>query len=82
MNSYEPSFMDGVMFLVMPAFVFGVFVFLAMFFAILFAGRRLISRMKPGYKGPSGALGIVQERYARGELSRQEFEQMRSVLDG
>ena len=70
MNSYEPSFMDEVMFVVMPAFVFGVFVFLAMFFAILFAGRRLTSRIKLGFTGPSGALGIVQERYARGELSR------------
>ena len=28
------------------------------------------------------ALMVVQERYARGELSRQEFEQMRSVLEG
>ena len=78
----QPSFIQEVMFVVMPAFVFGVFIFLAMFFAILFAGRRLIFRMKPGSGGPSAALGIVQERYARGELSRQEFEQMRSVLEG
>ena len=69
------------MFVVAPAFVFGVFIFLALFFAILLAGRRLMSRVKPG-SGTSAALGIVQERYARGELSRQEFEQMRSVLEG
>lgn len=69
------------MVVVVPALVFGVFIFLALFFAILLAGRRPMSRLKLG-SGTSAALGIVQERYARGELSRKEFEQMRSVLEG
>ncbi|QIN77807.1 SHOCT domain-containing protein [Rubrobacter marinus] len=62
--------------------ILDVFVFLAVFFAILLSGRRLMARMKPGSGGPSAAMGIVRERYAWGELSRQEFEQMRSVLEG
>ena len=81
MDPYGPSLMQELMYTVVPALVFSVFFFLAMFSALLLAGRRLMSRMKTG-SGPSGALGIVQERYARGELSRQEFEQMRSVLEG
>lgn len=76
-----PGLFEEMMMLVAPAFVFGVFVFVAVFFAILLSGRRLISRMKPG-SGAFGAFGIVQERYARGELSRREFESMRSVLEG
>ena len=82
MNPYGPGFFEQLLYTVMPAFVFGVFIFFAMFFALLLAGRRLMSRTKPGSGGPAAALGIVQERYARGELSRQEFEQMRSVLEG
>ena len=81
MDPYGPSFVEQLMFVVMPAIVFSVFIFFAMFFAILLSGRRLVSRMKPGLAGPSGALGIVRERYARGELSRQEFEQMKGVLE-
>ena len=81
MDPYGPGFAEQLLYTVMPAFVFGVFLFLAMFFALLLAGRRLMSRVKSG-SGPSAALGIVRERYARGELSRQEFEQMRSVLEG
>jgi uncharacterized membrane protein len=68
-------------FSVFPALVSAVAVFAGIFFGILFSGRRLISRIRPG-EGPSEALRIVRERYARGELSRQEFEQMRSVLEG
>ena len=81
MDAYGRRFAEQLLYTVMPAFVFGVFLFLAMFFALLLAGRRLMSRVKSG-SGPSAALGIVRERYARGELSRQEFEQMRSVLEG
>lgn len=80
-DPYGPGFVEQLLYTVIPAFVFGVCIFLAMFFALLLAGRRLMSRVKPG-SGTSAALGIVQERYARGELSRQEFEQMRSVLEG
>ena len=83
MDPYGSSFIEEAMMVAAPALVFSVFIFFAMFFALLLAGRRLMPpRTKPGSGGPSAALGIVQERYARGELSRREFEQMRSVLGG
>ena len=81
MGTYGPSFWEVFLFSVLPALVSAVAVFAGVSFGILLSGRRLIPRMKPG-GGSSGALSIVQERYARGELSRQEFEQMRSVLEG
>jgi hypothetical protein len=79
-DPYEPSFWEVLSFSVMPALVSALGVFAGVFFAILLSGRRLISRLKPGAEG-SGALEIVRERYARGELSRQECEQMRAVLE-
>ena len=81
MGDYGPGFWEMFIFSVLPALISGLAIFAGIFFGVVFSVRRLISRMKPG-SGPSGALGIVQERYARGELSRQEFEQMRSVLEG
>lgn len=81
MDPYGPGFTQELKYIVMPALVFGVFVFFAVFFAILLSGRRLVSRMKPGMVS-GDALEIVRESYARGELSRGEFEQMRSALEG
>ncbi len=80
MDSYGPGFMQELMFCGHARVcVLGVYL-LRHVFAILLSGKRLMSRMKSG-SGPSGALVIVQERYARGELSRQEFEQMKGVLE-
>ena len=30
--------------------------------------------------GPSAAMGILEERFARGEISKEEFEERRRVL--
>lgn len=79
---YQPNFLQEMIMFAAPALVFSFCIFFAMFFALLLAGRRLMARSKPGPEGPSVALGIVRERYARGELSRQEFEQMKGVLEG
>ena len=80
MDPYEPSFWEVLSLSILPSLISALGVFAGVFFAILLSGRRLISRLKPG-DGGSGALEIVRERYARGELSRQECEQRRAVLE-
>ena len=80
MEPYGPSLWEVVSFSVVPALISAAGTFAGVFFAILLAGGRLLPRMKPG-DGASGALGIVRERYARGELSREEFERMKGVLE-
>lgn len=39
-------------------------------------------RRRPPDARPSSALTILEERYARGEISREEFMERRSVLRG
>lgn len=36
----------------------------------------------PSHPGGSQALNILQERYARGEITREQYEQMRRDIEG
>ena len=59
-----------------------------LFVALIAVGVVLVVRALRGQTGaPSGApapdaLGILQSRYARGEIDRDEFEERRSTLVG
>lgn len=47
------------------------------------AGIRWLAQSGPGVgggRGADGALEILRERYARGEISREEFQRMREDL--
>lgn len=52
------------------------------FWIALIAFLVTLFRRKPRITGPSRALGILEERYARGEIDREEFMERRSVLRG
>jgi len=52
---------------------------------LVFVVRWLIQASRqPGGSSPSGgrALDILKERYARGEINREEFERMKQDLGG
>ena len=62
--------------LLMMAMFWGVLV------AIVFLLRSLSSRAdRDGNARPSQARAILEERFARGEISEEEFEKRRQVLD-
>lgn len=71
----------------MPDIFFGLFGLIAVLIQILFWGAvifvavKLIKRSNSG-SGPrkSSALTILEERYARGEITQEEFNQRRAVL--
>ena len=51
--------------------------------AAIFLGMRwLISSSQSGRHAPPDALGVLESRYARGEINRDEFEQKRRDLLG
>jgi putative membrane protein len=48
-----------------------------LFIVALIAALRWLFKAGKGGKGASGALEILKERYAKGEVSKEEFERMR-----
>lgn len=50
--------------------------------AIFLGMRWLISSNQSGRHAPSDALGVLEDRYARGEIDKVEFEQKRRDLLG
>ena len=50
--------------------------------AVVLVASLVRSRPHPGPTARSRAIGILEERYARGEISRDEFLQRRAVLTG
>jgi putative membrane protein len=60
----------------------GVLVWLASaaFWILVIAGIVALVRSTGGGGGSDSALRILEERYARGEVSREEFLERRSVL--
>lgn len=64
-----------------PGMGFGWLLFLAFLGVLLWAGYTLLRRTSAPDRGVS-ALGTLRLRYAKGDLSREEFEAMRSAIGG
>jgi putative membrane protein len=62
---------------------FGGWIFPFLFWGlIIFAIISIIRRLIPGNRsiGKNSALDILKKRYASGEINKQEFSEMKSVL--
>jgi putative membrane protein len=63
-------------------------IFMALFWIAVIVGIVLLilwiirSGGRPGAKGEDSALGILRERYAKGEISKEEFEEKKKDLSG
>jgi putative membrane protein len=72
--SFHPWFLFGFLFWLLPLFVVG---------AVLFLAARWLFRQteRPsGLSGGGGALAILEERYARGEITKEQFAQMKKDI--
>ncbi len=66
----------------------GMMLFMLLFWALIIVGVVALFRWAFGRSGPSGrperggrALEILKERYAKGELTREQFEAMRRDIE-
>jgi len=67
---FHPWFLFGFLFWLLPLLVVGALIFLA--------AKWLVNGTQQHPGGPSGgALAILEERYARGEITKEQFAQMK-----
>ena len=60
--------------------IFPLLVVALIAWAVIVLTRSVAGRREPEGDGTQRALAIVKERYARGEISREEFETLRKDL--
>lgn len=79
---YEPGIWEPIVFYVVPGLLQGLAIFAAVYFGMSLA----LKRWSKTHTSPAGtsvtasAEEIMRERYARGEISRSEYERMREDL--
>ena len=76
-----PSVWEWMFYLGLPALLQAIVVSVILSFVIWFVLKKTISQM--GSSGPEdeSALEIVRRRYAKGEIPRREYEQIREDLE-
>jgi putative membrane protein len=68
----------GMMFFVPLCFIFGA---IAIYYFLISSRRNCHSNYAPSYQSRSRASEILAERYAKGEISREEFLQIKKELE-
>jgi len=68
----------GMMFLVPMFCIFGA---ITIYYFLISSKRDCHSNYAPNYQSKSRASEILSERYAKGEISREEFQQIRKELE-
>ena len=64
-----------------PLMYFGPVFFIVMIFACGVMMMYMMRGRHEGHSGRSGALDILQERFARGEIDKTEYEERRRLLE-
>lgn len=62
--------------------IFGTLMMIAFWGGVIWLVISLARPSRPESSGDDVAIGILRERYARGELSREEFDRMLAELTG
>jgi putative membrane protein len=75
-SSSHPWFFFGFLFWLLPLFAFGLLIFLAARWLTRSGGHEVYPR------STSGALRIIDERYAKGEITKEQFDQMKRDVQG
>ncbi len=64
-----------------PGMIFGFFFWVAIVLAIILLVRWLVTGAGPSsLRGHDAAIEVLRQRYARGEISKEEFEERMAAL--
>lgn len=65
--------------------IFSLLLWVLIILGVVFLAKRIFApasqRQKPGGASGPDPLGILKERYAKGEISRQEYQEMKADLE-
>jgi putative membrane protein len=71
----------GMMLWMFFSFLFGLLVLVLVVLGAVHLGRRMWGQRSESTEGRESALDILKKRYARGELSREEFERVKKEIE-
>ncbi len=76
-----PTAWEWMLYFGMPALLQATIVSVVLSLVIWFALKKTLSKMDSTNNESGSAMEIVRGRYARGEISRREYEQLRDDLE-
>ncbi|MGB3681749.1 MAG: hypothetical protein WA990_04620 [Rubrobacteraceae bacterium] len=76
-----PSSWEWMIYFGLPALLQAVVVFVGVYLGVRYGLKKILSKADFSEPGPQDAMEVVRGRYARGEIPRAEYEQLRDDLE-
>ncbi len=76
-----PTVWEWMLYFIMPALLQATIISVVLSLVIWFLLKKMSTKMGSSSTGPGNATEIIRARYARGEVSRKEYEQLRDDLE-
>lgn len=75
-----PSSWEWMIYFGLPALLQATFISVGVYLGVRFGLKKILSKTGSSGSKPEDAMEVVRGRYARGEISRKEYEQLRDDL--
>ncbi len=76
-----PTAWEWTIYFGLPAILEAVIISVGVYLGVRFGLKKVFAKMRASNSNPEDALETVRGRYARGEISRKEYEQLRDDLE-
>ena len=76
-----PTVWEWMIYFSLPAVLEAIIISVGVYLAARFGVKKILSKAGASGSGTGAAMEIVRGRYARGEISRKEYERLRDDLE-